>query len=310
MKEQGNILITGAYGFLGTHIAAIFNKAGYRVYGLGHDGPTAKKTKMFFTKQLFGTVNQKAILDSNIRFACIIHCAGASSVSFVENNACVSEKTTVESMQEVLNYIKVYSPETKLVYISSAAVYGDTGNKLAEEHDSLKPISLYGSHKKMCEDLCAYYCERYHLDIKIIRPFSVCGTNLRKQLIWDACNKFTKNQDTFWGDGNECRDWIHVEDVARLVLSVFEKKAESCIFNASNGLAVKNSELLSYVAMHFSTNINVKFNGITNLSDPKNLVGSVDRLHNELNFTAKKSWRQIIDEYVLWYKNLKDEERA
>lgn len=55
------------------------------------------------------------------------------------------------------------------------------------------------ANTKIAEELCHYYRNRFALDINIIRPFSICGAGLKKQLLWDACNKFKNGITEFWG---------------------------------------------------------------------------------------------------------------
>lgn len=90
--------------------------------------------------------------------------------------------------------------------------------------------------KKSAEELCHYYRNRFALDINIIRPFSICGAGLKKQLLWDACNKFKNGITEFWGTGQEKRDWISPSDVAGLVYAItMQPKKEKYVFNACNG---------------------------------------------------------------------------
>ena len=80
----------------------------------------------------------------------------------------------------------------------------------------MAPISPYGVHKQMGEELCSYY-NRYMVTISaVLRIFSAYGSGLRKQLLWDIYQKYlnTGRIDLF-GTGNETRDFIHISDILR-----------------------------------------------------------------------------------------------
>ena len=86
-------------------------------------------------------------------------------------------------------YKRQYSYNTKLIYPSSAAVYGFSNNLPLKEYSDLNPISPYGYHKKIVEELCRMYVEQYAVKVVVLRLFSVYGKELKKQLLWDACKK-------------------------------------------------------------------------------------------------------------------------
>ena len=111
--------------------------------------------------------------------------------------------------------MRVYNPKAQLIYPSSPAVQGEHTNTPIKEDYVGKPASPYGYHKKIVEDLCQSYSEKYSLKISVVRLFSVYGNGLKKQLLWDAYNKirYSSKEVEFWGTGEETRDFIHIEDV-------------------------------------------------------------------------------------------------
>jgi len=75
------------------------------------------------------------------------------------------------------------------------------------------------------EDLCLSYAGRWGIRTSVVRLFSVYGPSLRKQLLWDACEKFRRGDNTFAGTGSELRDWLHVKDAAALIATAAEREA-------------------------------------------------------------------------------------
>ena len=296
------VLITGAFGFLGYHTALRFKREGYQVIGFGL-GEITSRQKHTFYKCYFDYLDFAALLSIKEKLSVVVHCAG-SSVSMVEKNVRELFESTVCCTNDLLEYVRLYQPEAKVVYFSSAAVYGDTGNKLAEETGELKPLSFYGEHKKIAEELCHYYRNRFALAINIIRPFSICGPGLQKQLMWDACNKFKNGITEFWGTGQEERDWISPSDVVDLVYKItMQRNATQYVFNACNGKAVKNCDFLKEAADYYGINVPVTFNGNKNLFDPEHLVGSENNAKQQLDWQAKQQWIDIVHSYIDWFKN-------
>lgn len=134
--------------------------------------------------------------------------------------------------------------------------------------------------------------------------FSICGAGLKKQLLWDACNKFKNGITEFWGTGQEKRDWISPSDVAGLVYAItMQPKKEKYVFNACNGEAVKNCDFLKEAAHYYGINVPVIFNGNKNLFDPENLVGNKNNAEKQLDWQANWQWVDIVHKYVDWFKN-------
>jgi nucleoside-diphosphate-sugar epimerase len=94
---------------------------------------------------------------------------------------------------KILESIRNFSPSTKFLYISSAAVYGNPKRLPVRETDGIDPISPYGWHKYYGELMGHEYTSLYGLKTSSVRPFSVYGPGLRKQLFWDL---FLKSRQT------------------------------------------------------------------------------------------------------------------
>src|SRR6185312_5873943 len=125
-------------------------------------------------------------------------------------------------------FLRCYCPQATLVVPSSAAVYGAVRQIPINESGPRNPISPYGVHKKIAEDLCYSYARHFGARIALVRFFSVYGAGLRKQLLWDACNKLVVGDGRFGGHGNEVRDWLHIEDAARLLIAAAQHAAPTC----------------------------------------------------------------------------------
>ena len=117
-------------------------------------------------------------------FDVIINCAGDS---VVKNSYNTNLNNDYKIILDVIKYIIKYTPESKLIQISSASVFGNSINS-----HKLKPISPYAKRKLSCENLLEKFSKKYKINYKILRFFSVYGNGIRKQLFWETCKKIKK----------------------------------------------------------------------------------------------------------------------
>ena len=302
------ILITGAKGFLGSNVAKYFKLLGYETYGIGHGGLSVEESKeigLDYWKK--DDISIKAILEFQQTFDVIAHCGGSGSVGFSVENPYQDFKKTVDGTLEVLEYMRVYNPNAHLIYPSSPAVQGECEDKPIKEEYIGKPASPYGYHKKIAEDLCQSYSEKYDLKVSIIRLFSVYGNGLKKQLLWDAYQKI-KNADSevvFWGTGEETRDFIHISDVLSLFDILLKKEDRFILINGGTGKKYTIKNVVEMIRGFINPKIEIKFNNQINMGNPIYYRADTKKL-DIYGFKANKDLEQEIKSYVEWAKKLDD----
>jgi len=297
------VCITGAYGFIGRNTAKYYAEQGWHVIGIGHGtwGRTEWKT--------WGLADWHATditLDSLITYAgkpdVIIHCAGSGSVTFSMDHPFQDFQRTVDTTAAVLEFARIYNPESRIIFLSSAGVYGSTDKLPIKESTELKPISPYGLHKKMAEDLCLSYTKHLGLHIDVIRFFSIYGNSLRKQLLWDACLKLQNKETTFFGSGREIRDWLHIEDAVSLIYKTAQSATEpGLIINGGTGVGISVQEILGELFRCFDSTDVPQFSGKVRSGDPVHYVADISR-SREIGWSPVISWKEGICSYVKWFK--------
>ena len=307
LKPSSNtsILITGALGFIGSNVAREAIRSGYSVCGIGHGkslpDPILGVDNFF---NLDSDITLDALLSLDFCPDVIIHCGSSASVSLSINNPGTDFYRTVDSTVSVLNFIRLYSPKTKLVLPSSAAVYGSTSSHPLSTMDELKPVSPYGLHKKFTEELCCLYGSIYGVQSSVVRLFSVYGCGLRKQLLWDACSKMSSGNYSFDGTGKETRDWLHISDASKLLLLAAKYSSSMPpIVNGGTQLGSSIADILNIIASAFSDSATPEFSGVSRKGDPKDLVADIF-LPREWGWSPKMELSRGILEYVDWYKGL------
>jgi UDP-glucose 4-epimerase len=156
----------------------------------------------------------------------------------------------------------------------------------------------------MAEQLIQSYARQFSVSSAIVRFFSVYGCGLRKQLLWDACCKLAGRNNDFQGTGREVRDWLHVEDAARLMLIAVERADPLCpIANGGSGVGLTVREILSHISIAMDVDgQEPRFSGEERGGDPCALVASICRA-KEWGWSPEKPWRNEVGEYVAWWRH-------
>jgi UDP-glucose 4-epimerase len=170
------------------------------------------------------------------------------------------------------------------------------------ESDPLLPVSPYGVHKKISEEMCCSYARNFGLSVAIVRLFSVYGIGLRKQLLWDACMKIRDGGNGFFGSGMETRDWLHINDAASLLFTASERASSECpIVNGGAGQGVLVRDVLSELFDCFGRSDAPQFSGAARTGDPVHYIADISRLAG-WSWHPNMQWREGMREYAEWFK--------
>jgi UDP-glucose 4-epimerase len=302
MITAPTVIVTGACGFIGRHVAKAFAGDGARVVGIGHGSwPAAEWGRWGLARWERSDVSNETLRRLGEAPSVIVHCAGGASVSASIESETEDEKRTVGTTKGVLNFVVHDAPETKVVLLSSAAVYGEVGRLPIKEDTNLAPISPYGQHKRTMENLCRSYCEQYGISAAILRFFSVYGPELRKQLFWDACRKLQTGSCVFQGTGEERRDWLHVSDAVGLIRTAAVRASRSCmIINGGSGQSVTVGSAVESIAKLLKSPM-PQFRGERREGDPIGYEADIGRARS-LGWAPRRPLAEGIADYVAWYR--------
>jgi UDP-glucose 4-epimerase len=313
MTAAGTTWITGAHGFIGQRLAELCARRGQTVGGLGHGAwPPSEARQQGIRLWINGDItasNLNALRVAQGKPDAIVHLAGGSSVGAAIAHPYEDFLRTVGATAVVLEWIRQESAATRLVVASSAAVYGAGYGDLIGEEAERNPVSPYGHHKLMMESLCRSYGANYGVSSIIARLFSVYGTGLRKQLLWDLCCKLAQSTPLIElaGDGGELRDWVDVDDaVAVLATLATHADASAPAVNVGTGTGVTVRRVATLVLDAWDPGAGgkseLKFSGLARVGDPRCLVANTSRLA-ELGLKCASSIERGAAQYVRWYRS-------
>lgn len=299
------VLVTGGLGFIGRHVSSHFSALGHRVIGIGHGGATEAETRQAgLCRWQSGDVSRQSLEALAEPIDLIVHCAGSGLVapSFTDPEA--EFRKSVGAAIEVLEFARHQTGRPRIVVLSSAAVYGIATQLPIKEDAPLNPISPYGKSKLAIEQRCRQSGRDYGLEIAIVRLFSVYGRGLRKQLFWDACQKFAKSDGRFGGTGHERRDWLHVHDAVRLIDAAAERASTAVpIVNGGTGKSIKVRDALMQVRALWPVPApEIEFSGEPRRGDPPGYEADMER-GRSLEWAPTQEFGRGLADFVHWARS-------
>lgn len=250
-------LILGGYGFLGTNIMAFVDKHLSQQYRFivfdkfdrhlgGVEFACVEKTFAgdFSDKELMETIFRENSIDL------VIHSL-STTVPVDSANARYDVETNLLPTLDVLALMVRYSVKD-IVYISSGgAVYGTRDKKLHVETDAVYPISSYGTVKVATEKYMMQYGQLYGLRPLIVRlsnPYGAYHYSMKQGVINIAMTKALRNETLqIWGDGNDKKDYIYVEDFVDILFRLLDKGISNQVINIGSGTLLSVNEIADAV---------------------------------------------------------------
>jgi dTDP-glucose 4,6-dehydratase/UDP-glucose 4-epimerase len=293
------ILIIGSKGFIGSHCLAYYRQQGAEVFGCD--------VMIDYTDPLYFLIDAtnadyRDIFENNAIDVCI-NCSGAASVADSMRNPRRDFELNTHNVFKMLDAIRLFRPECKFIQLSSAAVYGNPAVLPIIENSQVNPISPYGWHKLYSENICHEFATVYKSKIAILRPFSVFGKGLKKQLFWDVFHKLKAEKPfELFGTGHETRDFIHITDLVLMIDLLINKCDFKCnIYNAANGESVKIKEIINEFALLSGFNTPYSFSNQVKAGDPLFWQSDISKMR-ALGYKRTVTSQQGLNEYIQWAK--------
>jgi len=309
------IIVTGAAGFVGGVISLKLKDAGYSVVGIDRR-PCPEQLQLCFEQFIESDYVDALEFIADANADVIIHCAGQSLVGPSMTDPQDYYHNNIVKTLKLADTIVQHSPNTRLMFSSSAAVYGMPIITPCSEVDPCEPISPYGESKLAIEWILKAYNRSYKLDYVVFRYFNVVGADIQSRygqspgathIIARVLESIkNKTEFTLYGnnyetpDGTCIRDYIHVDDVAAAHISAFDRKLPSGVYNLGTNRGVSNMEILNKAAEVTGVKFPIMFKD-KRPGDPEMLVGEADKFQKAAGWQSKYTLTDIVNHAWAWY---------
>ena len=240
------ILITGGSGFIGSNLSKYLRNKNYKIViiddlSIGNKKNLFSLKKIKFIKENVINIDKLKSLPKKIY--AIIHLSAKAEILISKDKEEQYFKDNVIAVKKVLNFC-VRKKIKKIIFTSSASVYGDTKNKKISESFPLKPNHYYAFTKYISEKIIQSYCKINKVNYTILRLFNVYGINSNAVVAKFIAQKIQKKRVTIYGSGKQKRDFVHVDDVNEAILRCLKnKKSNNKIYNIGSGNALSIIDL-------------------------------------------------------------------
>jgi nucleoside-diphosphate-sugar epimerase len=298
-----NIIILGSEGFIGKYLVRFFFEKGWNVHGAD---VLEVGTRFYQYHKISRLSPEFDELLQSIDFTACVNAAGSGNVSYSISHPLTDFEANSLDVIRCLDAIRRHRPFCKFLHISSAAVYGNPATLPIKESDPLKPVSPYGWHKLISEQICQEYSGIYDISVAIARPFSVYGPGLKKQLIWDLylkCLQSVNGAIELWGTGTESRDFIYIEDLVLAFYTIIQfGKMKGEVYNVASGIETTIKEVSRLFLNALQKTVLVRFNQQIRVGDPINWRADISRL-KAIGFTPKTDISHGLTKTAEWLKD-------
>jgi UDP-glucose 4-epimerase len=319
-----NILVTGIAGYIGSIVQEMVIRENHKVFGIDdlRDGKKgAVMSEVEFYENNFGNMELLDNLFSKNAIDIVIHLAATANVPDSVINPVNYYQNNVVNTYNLLLKMKQYNVN-RIIFSSTAAVYGNPEYSPIDEHHKLLPINPYGHTKLICEQMIQDFSNAYELDYLIFRYFCAAGATIDHgesrdhethliPVVIDTINKKVEEMYVFGNDfntsdGSGVRDYVHVLDIAEAhVLGVKNiLKKPNNIYNIGTNSGFSVLEIINESNQLFGKEVNFKIEKRRS-GDPDKLVASNNLIHNDWGWKPNRCISEILQSSYKWRVNPK-----
>ena len=315
-KVSKSALVTGGAGFIGSNLVNKLVEENWKVTIIDDLSSgflsNIDTNKVTLIKESILNINK---IKLNEKFDFVFHLAASVGRQRSIDNSRLDSEINLIGTIELLNYIK-RNNINKIIYSSSAAIYGELKTEIVDETHELNPDSPYGVSKLAAEKMIFAYSNLFKIKAVALRYFNIYGMNQRFDYYGNVIPIFTHliNQGkpvNVYGDGNQTRDFLNVKDVVNANYIAAISEEINGFYNLGSGSSITINKLISYLSLIFK--IDVKINYLPKrIGDVYNCSANISKITKESIFKPTINLMDGLNEYVKWFKsdlNLKNDNK-
>lgn len=312
-----NVIVTGAAGFIGSHVVDRLLADGHRVTGLDNfdEFYAAEAKRANVAKALAheafelveGDIRDAALLDelfAQARPDGVIHLAARAGVRPSLENPALYMDVNVTGTVRIFEAARKLPQPPKVVYASSSSVYGDRDTApFRETEDVDSPISPYAASKRACELVASTYHHLYGLNLTGLRFFTAYGPRNRPDLAIAKFSRMILNDQPIpmFGDGTTRRDYTYVEDIADGVVRALQRCGGLNLYNLGNSSPVVLTELIDTIGKALGKSPKIDRQPLQP-GDVSQTFADITRARTDLGFEPRVPFAEGIRRYVEWLR--------
>ncbi len=308
-------LVTGAAGFIASHLCRRLVKEGFMVVGVDSFNDSYPKWikedniqdllqgKNFeFIAKGIENVDLKKLLR---RVDCVFHLAAQAGVrTSWGQNFEIYTQNNIQATQKLLEAAKEV-PLEKFIYASSSSVYGLCPDLPMTEKSPLNPLSPYGVTKLAAEQLCFLYYKNYGIPTVSLRFFTVYGPGQRPDMAFHIFYKALSEgkEITVYGDGKQTRDFTYIDDIIEANMASLEKAKTGEVYNIGGGHQEKLEDVFPIMEKISQKKIRIR-KAEKQKGDVPHTFALIEKAQNDLNYSPQTPLMDGLKEEWIWLQRL------
>ena len=305
MKNK-KILVTGGAGFIGSNLVGKLISDGNSVIVLDNflSGYRSNLDAFPSVQLIEGDIRDKTAVELAMKKVEVVFHLAAS----VGNKRSIDHPIT-DAEINVLGTIQILEAARKegvrkIVVSSSAGIFGELKTMPIKEDHDIEPDSPYGCTKLCKEKLCLAYAKLYNIEAVALRYFNVYGQNQRFDAYGNVIPIFVfrmlQNEPiVIFGDGDQTRDFVHVDDVVQANINAADAIGVSGAFNIASGTRVTINHLVEMIIKHNNGLTKIE-HGPERPGDVRHSLADLTLAHQRINYTPTVDLETGVGEYVKW----------
>jgi UDP-glucose 4-epimerase len=305
------VLVTGAAGFIGSHLSSALLDAGASVTGIdcftdyyprplkeANLATLREQPRFTFLEAALQDVDLKALLNGVTH---VFHLAAQAGVrKSWGRDFDVYTRNNIQATQHLLEAL-VRMPIQKYVYASSSSVYGDNVPLPMREDTYLQPLSPYGVSKLAAEHLGHLYFANYGIPAVSLRYFTVYGPRQRPDMGFQRFLTAVKEGRpiTVYGDGEQTRDFTFVSDIVAANLAAAERGTAGRVYNIGGGSRVTLNHVLDLVGQVTGKAVTIHREP-DQKGDMRHTYADTSLARRDLNFAPAVSLERGLEQQYRW----------
>ncbi len=304
------VLITGGAGFVGSNVVRAVFDAGGKITVLDDlfTGDLKNIDSDIEYDFVQGSVTDETLVSKLVKDADYVAHLAARNIIVSTKNPREDYASNIGGTLNILMAAREH-PRVKVVYTSSASVYGNPMHLPISETETPLTFSPYAVSKLAGENYCTAFYETYGVHVSVVRYSNVYGVKQDPANPYcGVVSKFIEAIDndkaiSVHGDGLQTRDFTYVTDTVEATLTaLLSPRADGMVFNVGSGFEVSILKLANEIGAAFGKEPKIEHIDRRDIDNIRRRVLNIERIRSRLRWQPKTTLRQGIQQTVDWWK--------